>query len=68
MKHWIALSIALALIAGCSEPVDTSFKHELDKAAQERGIPPLPMLKSDPSRVYRGARLADPFYPSDSKR
>ena len=68
MKRRILLLTGIALIAGCSGPVDTSFKRELDRAAQDRGMPPLPMLRSDEPRVYRAAKLADPFYPSDSGR
>jgi Tfp pilus assembly protein PilP len=68
MTRQMLLLTGLALISGCSEPIDTSFQRELDRAAQDRGIPPLPVLRSDEPRVYRAAKLADPFYPNDLRR
>jgi Tfp pilus assembly protein PilP len=61
MTRWALTTVAL--IAGCSQPVDARFKEELDRAAQERGMSPLPTLRLEEARAYGAARLPDPFYP-----
>ena len=59
------LLAAFVLVAGCSRPDTASLKQALDEEARTRGMPPLPMLRAVEPQVFNGAKLADPFYPTD---